>query len=136
MPLKTIVLFNTLDEFLEELELERDDSAHGLLIDDRRILRQLLRVTNELHRSAMPSRSVYVLAAFVTERRNGVGSWEASELVQLREYAGQIWDSDEGTMGEINAATKERVDAVKDAVKQACERLELAIRGGSYQAVA
>jgi hypothetical protein len=129
------VLFNVVDEFLRELEREKD-VAPDTLVDDRRITRGVVRISFE-HRRAMmsPYRHLHVIASYVTERRNGSGSWTPAELVELREYAGDVWDSDEGTPGEVSARARERADAIREVLLQTCERLDLEHRGGSYQAV-
>lgn len=143
MPLRsTIVLFNSVDEFLEELARDikpnpPDVPQAGMLVDDRRIARRIVRVSNELRRPLRAQhRTLVVLASYVTERRDGAGSWRSSELVELREYAGNVWDFEEGTMDEANAATDERAAAIREAVRQTSERLGLECRGGSFQAVA
>lgn len=57
------------------------------------------------------------------------------KLVELREYVGDVWESEEGAPAEASERTRERADAIRDVLRQACDRLDLEHRGGSYQAV-
>lgn len=118
------VLFNVVDEFLQELERDHESA-------DRVIERGLVRCANELYPIVLGGgRRVVVVASYVSDQRI-IGVRRSTQLVELRELAGAQWGS-----AEVDERTSERASAIEEAVVQACDRLGLERRYGAHRAVA
>jgi hypothetical protein len=115
-----VAIFNVVDEYLRELELDAD--SH-----DRVVERGIVRLAHEYRSPGIGVRHVIVVSSYVSEQRV-IGVKRNTTLIELREFAGaQIGDQ------RIDERTQTRSGAIVDAIEQACERLGLECRSGAYR---
>lgn len=109
-PGPTIVHFTRADEFLSELELDRE-----------RIDRGIVRVTNTLRRSSgLPIDRVTVVAAFEINVPGSVGA----RLVRVHHICGDVMD------GDNDSAALKRAREVSDKITNAAKAWGMDVRGG------
>lgn len=117
------VHFRALDEFLDELELHAQPSLeHGA----PKIHRGIVRATPVYRYRNLQAgiRRCSVLASFVSVQGRSL-----TELVHVDAFAGDLWGH-----AEKDAEVDERRDALMASIAAACDRLDLELRPGFYEA--
>jgi hypothetical protein len=119
-----IVKFNSTDEFLDELELEKAN-VRGRVV---RLTTRWIRRRDAVHED------IVVVAGFVADSPELLPdarpkSWT---LVELEDYVGYRTVGREGSI--IWDGHEDRRQARLEAIEQACERLDLEVRAGVYEA--
>ena len=100
-----LVYFNVVDEFLTELERDRDEVGRGIV-----------RVTHQFRR--LHHGTATALSIIATFERAG-------DVVMLEALAGVLWD-----VPTQDEPVKAHAEATREAIDAACERLGLEVRGG------
>lgn len=109
------VHFTEASEFLDELDKH---AANGL------VERGIVRATPCYQRNAVGLNQISVVASFVSTRPDAL-----PELVHVTAVCGELWGHDEK-----DAQVRERRDAIMASITSACERHELELRAGWYEA--
>jgi hypothetical protein len=103
-----MIVFNAVEEFLKELETDKD-----------LIARKIVRLTNLYHYSPTTPfiRHLSVAATYKA----------ASEIVQFKQYIGDLWNA------ERDEKTIERSRLLHQQITDECKQCGLEVRAGMYQ---
>lgn len=103
-----MVIFNALEEFLKELETDKD------LVE-----RKIVRLTNLYQQSTMTPviRHLFVVATYKAVR----------EIVEFKQFCGDLWNMEQ------DKKTTEKGIGLQKQVEEVCKRLGLEVRAGMYQ---
>ena len=103
-----MVVFNAREEFLKELETDRD-----------RVERLIVRLTCLSQQSTMTPviRHLFVVATYKA----------AGEIVELKQFCGDLCNLEQ------DRKTIEHSRTLQQAIEEACKRLGLTVRAGMYQ---
>lgn len=109
------VKFTSVEEFIDELNKEFEESAKGSIRE-----LNILRLTNLFSPipNLGPIRSLTVVATIKVR----------DDIIRLNRYCGQIWD-----MKDTDKETYERAEAVHKQIEEAAKKLGIEIRAGIYE---
>ena len=102
-----MVLFHAVEEFLQELEKDKD------LVE-----RKIVRLTNLSQQSTITPviRHLYVTATYKA----------AGEIIQFKQYVGDLWNAEQ------DKKVIEKSIALQEQIETACKHCGLDIRAGLY----
>ncbi len=102
-----MVVFNVAEEFLTELEKDKD------LVE-----RKIVRLTNLYQQSTMTPviRHLFVVATYKV----------SGEIVQCKHFCGDLWNIEQ------DEKTIQRSVAMQEKIEEACKRYGLEVRAGMY----
>ena len=102
----TIVKFNFQDEFIEELKKARLEQP-------------IVRLTNLERQEAIPLRSLFVVST--AKAADG-------DIIKLEHFLGILWNNDSQ-----DKKVWQRAENIHSEIKEACQSLELEVRGGVFE---
>ena len=121
----TTVLFNDVNEFLEELEAEVNGSGSGVLSNIVRVTnlnRPFVMKDDKGQKHVQPFiRHVYLLVTYLRG---------PEEIIRLERYVGDQWDG----MTDQNERTWALATALRQKILDACAAHGLQVRGGEVRA--